>query len=169
MERARKLIGMPICTPNGQRVGEVWDVLLDDSARQMVGLAVVSGNILRRQYSVRQKDIVGISRQNITIKNQKCLIREPLLGKGLRSSHSPLGHQVVTTGDNTLGRIRDVLMHKDMVNVWGFEISDGLVRDVLEGSVHLPRQLVKRFTPIRGNAHMIDESDGKPTPRGGED
>lgn len=169
MERARRLIGMPISTPTGQKIGEVWDVLLDESARQMVGLVVVSGAFLRRLYYIRQADIMEISRSNITIKKQKCLISEPLLGQGLRSRQSPVGRQVITTGGSGLGHVRDVLMHTDMVHVWGFEISDGLLRDVLDGSTHLPRQLVRQLTPVISQAHMIADADGKPTLRGGEE
>jgi hypothetical protein len=58
-------------------------------------------------------------------------------------------------------------------SVWGFEISDGLVSDVLNGVSRLPRRAVKKLAgrmvwSTDGDYHMFQEKDGNPTPGGGE-
>ncbi len=169
MERARRLIGLPVRTPDGQKAGDVEDVVLDETARQLVGLVVVAGSVVRRPRYVARQEIVSITGEAVTIEGLDSMQNEPLAGQSLQGEESPLGQKVVTTGGGGLGRVRDVLLDDDLRSVWGFEISDGLVRDVIEGAAHLPRQLVQRLEEEDdASLHMIDAGDGKPTTGGGE-
>lgn len=174
MQRARHLVGMVVRTTQGAPVGEVRDVLLDPTARRVVGLAVAAGPILRRPRYVRRADIVDISSDGVTVKDAECLMARSIGGHGLSSEVSPIGRIVERTGVGDLGHVRDVLVDANRLSVWGFEISDGLVSDVLNGVTHLPRREVQRlagrlvWSPAHDADHMITEDDGKPTPGGGE-
>ena len=165
MERARRLIGLPLLTPAGQRLGEISDVLLDISAREIVGLAITTGNFVRQKRYVHRANIMELSGRGAIVTDQQALQEEQPAGLGLHGTETALGRTVVTTGGDGLGSVRDILIQEDKMQVWGFEISDGLMRDLVDGATHLPRQLVQRLDSADNDpTHMNDTVDGKPTP-----
>jgi uncharacterized protein YrrD len=145
MHRVKRLIGMEVKTPEGKCLGDVRDVLIDYPIRRIVGIVVNAGPLRRKPYYVRRKDIVAIDDTYITIKSDHCLETKPFGGFGLDSSASPLGKAVERPGTGDLGHIRDVLVDTKRLSVWGLEISDGLVSDVLNGVTKVPRREVKRL------------------------
>lgn len=144
MQRARNLIGLAVKTPSGKRLGEVCDVLIDSPARRIVGLVINVGSFMRKPRYVRRADITDIA-DAVTVKNIQCLETTPIGGYGLDSTVSPVGKEVERPGVGDQGYIRDILVDTNRLSIWGFEISDGLVSDVLNGVSHLPRHEIKRL------------------------
>jgi uncharacterized protein YrrD len=145
MQRARRLIGMDVRTPAGKRLGEVCDVLIDHPLRRVVGIVVNAGSLRRKPCYVRRKDIVAIDATYITVRSDRSLETNLIGGYGLSSAASPLGKEIERQGVGDLGHIRDVLVDTKRLTIWGFEISDGLVSDVLNGVTKVPRREVKRL------------------------
>lgn len=165
MEKARRLLGRLVYARDGRCLGEVADCLLDDKCRRLAGL-VIKAPLWHRPRYAAARDISSITSEAVHLRVSR-LPYQPIKGRRLfGSGASLLGKIVVTTGGTGNGQIKDVLLDRRRLEVWGFEVSDGLVKDVLEGAKYLPRALVGRLAAEPG--HMNAPLIGKHTWRGGE-
>ncbi|MFW6238438.1 MAG: PRC-barrel domain-containing protein [Bacillota bacterium] len=133
MRRGEELIGLPVITLNsGKIIGEVKDVIYIPVSRRLKGLL-----ILREGYKffLSTHNIHEIGRDVVTVESSDCLQESrEMPGLGIKSEDNTLaGERVITDSGRELGMIADLVINEEDMEIAGFELSAGLVRDLLDG------------------------------------
>lgn len=141
MRRTRLWIGLPVFQiDSGERLGTVSDVFFDIN-HHVKEILLEREGILTGKAVVPVTDIKSVGEDAITIEsiaikadpekntNDFCLLNgeEALIGKDL-----------YTEGGAILGTVADVYIGAESDNIVGYEVSDGLLADLVAGRKWLP-------------------------------
>lgn len=138
MNRGRDLIGMPIMNlANGEIVGRVKDILFDPISHQFIGIEV-DGSWLKGSRKICFSDFAGIGEDAITIAEDSVIKKVLIEEETAVTEDTLIGSRVVTKNGNELGTIADIILDFDTGNITHYQISDGIIQDLLEGRGIIP-------------------------------
>lgn len=128
MRCTREIIGLPILDLNkGNQVGWVKDVVFDQEKDKVAGIILEGGHLFNANKGIPRSVLVSVGKDAITVSN--CSLKEIV---GLKWSQK-IGNQVYTKDGDAWGTIEDVFLDDAAEHIVGFEISDGLFADLLDG------------------------------------
>lgn len=146
MRRAREMIGLPVLDrKNGDSVGWVQDLILDNEKDEVVGILLEGGHFFQSSKGISRKSIETVGKDALVVCEK---IIEEL--KGTRWSEK-VGNEVYTQGGEARGTIEDVFVDDSVTKIVGFEVSDGLFADLLHGR----ETILKPHVLIDGNDVLI--------------
>lgn len=165
-ERAQDIIGLPVIEiENGATLGEVVDIWCRDGAINGFLIAGPGG----QPGFIPITAAMGVGSGAVTIQSSDVIVR-PDADPGLAAA-AAAGSKVLTASGNELGSVQDVVLDLETGRVLGLELSDGLIRDVLEGRTILPLSGIvswgentviadNRFTDIwsKGRAETVQDT-----------
>ncbi|MGI6487930.1 MAG: hypothetical protein GX964_04835 [Syntrophomonadaceae bacterium] len=124
---ARNLLGMPVVvTSQGELIGEVCDLVLKRSLK-VEGL-VVKGKGSQRL--VKCPDFI-IGEDSVLVTNTEGL--KPYVEREELSYKGNMGQSLLDVEGREVGIVSDVILEPETRETIGVEISEGLIRDFLEG------------------------------------
>lgn len=128
MRRSRDIVGLPVLDlKSGNSIGWVRDLVLDNEKDEVVGVLLEGGHFFRSAKGIPRKAISTVGKDALTVEEKTV---EEL--KGIRWSEK-VGNKVYTQGGDARGTIEDVFLDDSMEKLVGFEVSDGLFADLLNG------------------------------------
>ena len=128
MRRTREIIGLPVLDlKSGDSIGWVQDVVLDDQKDEVVGILLEGGHFFQSTKGIPRKAIVAVGKDAITVREKTV---EGLTGTRWSDK---IGNEVYTQGGDARGKIEDVFLDDSVEKLVGFEVSDGLFADLLQG------------------------------------
>lgn len=135
MRRCRDLIGLPVMSLlSARQVGVVRGVVLGRENTHVVGVIVAEHSKGRRAHVVLFEDIRTIGRDAVMVEGDAvCLdasLEEPI---GRTGDMPDGGMRVLTQSGKEIGVIRDVVFDPRSGQVGGYELSRGVLGDLLEG------------------------------------
>jgi uncharacterized protein YrrD len=137
MRCTRDIIGLPILDiNNGNQVGWVKDVVFDQDKDLVTGVILEGGYLFNNNKGIPRHAIISVGKNALTVSN---ISLEEIFG--LKWSQK-IGNQVYTKGGDVKGTIEDVFLDDKAENIVGFEISDGLFADLMEGREAIFKQHV---------------------------
>lgn len=143
MRCARDIIGLPIIDiNNGDQVGWVKDVVFDKEKDLVTGFLLEGAHLFNANKGIPRHNIISVGKNAIMAFN---ISYKEIFG--LKWSQK-IGNQVYTKGGDVKGTIEDVFLDDKAENIVGFEISDGLFADLMDGREAIFKQHV-----------MVDEKD----------
>ncbi|WP_353892557.1 PRC-barrel domain-containing protein [Proteinivorax hydrogeniformans] len=137
MKRLNYLVGMPLLAiDKGEKVGEFCEGYISTLEHKLAGLILRKASIISQPYGVLPSQ-VNVGESAIVLKEKEkpkildlhehCLPYARIKEKPIYSKN----------GEN-LGNIQDVLFLKETGQILGFEVSDGVVNDILNGRGIIP-------------------------------
>lgn len=139
MNRGRDLVGMPIINlTNGETVGRVKDVLFDPTSHQFVGIEMDGGGWLKGPRKIHFDDFAGIGEDAITILEDSVIMKALPCEESVITEDKVVGSRVLTKDGNELGTISDIIIDLTTGNITHYQISDGIIQDLLEGRGIVP-------------------------------
>lgn len=133
LRKGRDVIGLPVVSlSTGKELGPVEDLLWDHEDRKITCLVVGERRDSKDSSLLAFSDILSIGEHAITV------VRDSL-SDGLKKTEVGVpasrirGIPVMTTGGNNVGTIEDVLFEDRDGELLGYEISLGLVGDLVSG------------------------------------
>ncbi|MDD2234770.1 MAG: PRC-barrel domain-containing protein [Desulfitobacteriaceae bacterium] len=143
MRCARDIIGLPLIDiNNGDQVGWVKDVVFDKDKDLVTGFLLEGAHLFNASKGIPRHAIISVGKNALMVSNFSF---EEIFG--LKWSQK-VGNQVYTKDGDVKGTIEDVFLDDKAENIVGFEISDGLFADLMEGREAIFKQHV-----------MVDEKD----------
>ncbi len=141
MRRGREIIGLPVvCLDSGKEVGIVRDLVWDPGARRVTHLLVEEKSFFPRAKYLDFREVCAIGEDAVTIPAAFLLKEEA--PEGLLASQIP-GVAAYTCSGKSLGTLEDLLISPPAGEVAGFELSGGLLGDLLTGrSIVSPHDVV---------------------------
>lgn len=140
MRRAGELIGLPIITrTKGEIIGEVDDILFEAESGELKVLVIKN----RERFYTSIDNIYKIGQDLIVVENTNFLTKSYLADIDQFASldngqHTILGEQVITSDGKELGAVKDLVIDEESYKMTGYEISGGILNDLLQGRNILP-------------------------------
>lgn len=129
MRRMREIIGLPVYKQQtGERLGWIKDILFDDKSNTVTGIILEKDSLL-------DSETLQIARDYILSCPKDCFFidyYEPGQLPGT-SWLKKIGSQVYDREGEAKGTVGDVFVDNKVQTVLGYEISDGLFADLLNG------------------------------------
>lgn len=141
MRKIKELLGLPVLDlSTGKQVGEVKDVVIDTDKFLMVGILLSHANWFHTGKGILTEHIHSIGDDSITINNETVIVDEQEIAKAqhICLCDEMLGKQIVTNAGTTLGTLSDIFVDGATGTLTGYEISDSVIRDLLEGRRAMP-------------------------------
>lgn len=183
MRRGREFIGLPVVDgETKQRLGEVCDLRFTEDGRLRALVVTASKGLLRRErvFPVEAFERIGPEGAHLRCAAEKWVGCHEGAWGALSLAEKKgglLGRRLVDEDGRELGVVSDVILDPDPYALWGFEVSDGILRDILDGrpivdaggSLIEEERIVLRGGSTLGEGHMNSGDDGHPTVEGSDD
>ncbi|MGO4887384.1 PRC-barrel domain-containing protein [Anaerobacillus sp. MEB173] len=130
---------------NGEEIGKIIDLFFDENSR-VTGLLMDKKGWLNSDMFVPLHAIQSIGQDGVMVK-EKCLLENFSKSKhvfhSLKHKDGIVGKPLVTAEGEKLGLVEDVYFLEEKGTIIGYEVTDGLFADLIEG-----RKVVKTDDPL---------------------
>ena len=172
LNRYSEVLNLPvICADSGKKAGTVKDILFDLESREVKALLLEHTGLAPGKRVIFLNELLSLG-SDAAIVDSACFVsnmnrkaftaafgdRGTLFGgdKG-----SLLGHRVYSKAGVELGIVKDVIFDFQSGKIEAFEISDGVLQDIIQGRKLLPLfgkvELGEEFAIVEGEA--VDEME----------
>lgn len=138
--RRRDLIGRPVLElGSGRYLGEAREVLVDLSSATVVGIVVQRGRWVHSTWILPLESVLSCGDGAITVESEDALIpRTEYRQRRGSGEHQLVGKRVLDEGGRDLGTLDDIFFDPATCVVTGYQISGGVIQDLLEGKRSIP-------------------------------
>ncbi len=156
MRRGREIIGLPaINLATGKEVGIVVDLICDPQAHRLTHLLLEGSGVKPKQKLVSFQEVAAVGHDAVILNSGRDSDDLPP-ENGFRVKERA-GFLVITPEGNNLGTFEDVVVEVSGGELLGYEISAGIVDDLLSG-----RRVVEPFRVLNwGEEAVIVDSGGE--------
>lgn len=165
LHRYSEVLNLPvICADSGRKAGVVKDILFSPEERQVKALLLERSGVSVRKQVVFLSELISLGDDAAIVDNASCVsdMDRVSLKKNFKDEGSLLGLKVFSKEGGEVGVVRDVIFDYRTGRIEGFEISDGLLQDMMHGRKLLPLfgkvELGKEFAVVEKEA--VDEMEG---------
>lgn len=136
MYKANDVIGLPVLDLEaGEERGVVRDVLFDEDLT-FQGLLIEVKAMFRRGRFIPTHSIHAIGHDYVTIADEEMML--PIQGidhlNGVKTGPiKMMGKPLITANGHRLGQVEDIYFQTEFGAIVGYELSDGLLTDIMEG------------------------------------
>lgn len=152
LQKYSEVLNLPvICSSNGKKAGVIKDIIFSPGNREVRAFLLEHRGFEIKKRVIRLKNVVSLGYDAAIIDNPGCIEAH---GKASFSSEfkdegSILGLRIFTRGGSELGIVKDVIFDLQTGRIEGFEISDGLLQDIIQG---------RRLLPLFGKVEFGEEN-----------
>lgn len=136
------MVGLPVLTASGgERLGEVADLLVNGHGGRVIGLLLSGGNAVfgHRVYPIEEIQAIGDGAVLVRDGGAVLTARQNARVRRLLARHTDLvGKRLLNQKGDDLGVIDDLLFHPETGIIAGYQVSGGLVKDLVEGKGFIP-------------------------------
>ncbi len=146
--RYSEVLNLPvICADNGRKAGIVKDILFSTGDRQVKALLLEQRRLSSKRRIIWFDDMVSLGDDAVIVGSSDCVadMDRTSFREAFGEETSPIGDEggligtkVYSKAGDEVGVIRDVMFDPVTGRIEGFEISDGLLQDVIHGRKVLP-------------------------------
>lgn len=145
MRLGKKLIGLKVfALATGEFIAAIRDVLFDPKVGKVVAFVVEP--LQDQDFSPNEDWVLPLSsvykvgEDAVTVNNRHAIkpIRQVPELLQINQEESIIGRSVMTTGGNLLGVVDDVLVDTTDGTILGYALSDGLIKDWVNGQIAIP-------------------------------
>lgn len=155
MHKGREITGLPVVSlASGKEIGLVDDILWSHSDLKIRYLEV-------GDHHLPFPDISSIGTDAVTISGQEVLVEQIKEISELKSINQTGGEVVLTENGENLGVLKDVIFDATEGEIKGYELSTGVVGDLLSGRLIMSPEMVLSWgkEAIIAEYHGSDRGD----------
>lgn len=159
IQTGRELAGLAVVSlTGGDRLGRIDDVIFDAAKSAIVGVLVDRGGMFSKPKFLDASHVRAVGSDALTIDTETALTDyDP---SALGTSAQPVkpldGRPVLSEAGSIIGKIADIAVDTDTLQVPYFILSTGILDNALHGKPHLPLTLVQTIgadSVIASNAY----------------
>lgn len=169
MPRGRELIHIPVSISGSDEVlGEVVDLVFDARGRVSALCVMPAKGLFRKERRVGIEHFVSVSEEGAILAGAAAFEQDAADDDGCRlrgSPHGLSGLPIVLEEGREIGTVGDVILDEGSLEIWGFEVSDGALMDLLDGRTIVEAQgafLRNGAVVLTNLSHMNLRPDGHP-------
>jgi uncharacterized protein YrrD len=141
LRKGRDVIGLPVISlATGKELGVVEDLIWSHEELKITHLVVNAKGFLNRTWYIPLEEVKGIGDDAVTVDGEEILEKGECQPEGKRVNEIA-GGVVVTEEGRNLGTLEDVFFDGPG-RLLGYEVSTGLVGDLLSGRMIMPPEMV---------------------------
>jgi len=152
--RRRDTLGLPVLKlDGGKKMGEVRELIFDGERKSLDGVLIKEDTLLSGGQVVQYSDIHSLGLDAVTLRKGSEVLKWGDLKKrreqasqaqGWPEPEKLLGKRLVTEAGRDLGMIDDLIFDAEEGKLEGYELSGGLIKDVVDGKgfVPVPEQVI---------------------------
>ena len=154
MPTINELLGLPVINlSTGDQVGKVKNVVIDTANYRLVGVLLGHDGWFHAGRGILRGAMKNIGPDSITIEAETAIVSaETLTAQGRTILQEEIiGKELVTAEGNIIGTLTDIFLDVNTGLLTGYEVSDSIIKDLLDGrsSIPLPpRQRIGEETVI---------------------
>lgn len=149
MQKYSEVIGLPvICAEDGKKIGIVNDIVFLPKSREVKALVLERKGGQVRHKLIYLKDIRNIGTDAVVVNDCTCVTKDKNFS-WLRNKEILRGLHIYSNNGADIGVVKDILFDYQNGCIEGFEISDGLLTDVIKG---------RRLIPLFGKVEFGEDS-----------
>lgn len=137
VRRLTSLLGLPVLDAGGRRLGRVRDVVLSACGRRVAALVVEPGRWLRPGRVVDWPAVVAVGDGAVVVASAPRPLAPGEGGVG-PAWQQVAGRPLYSSGGADLGHLADAWVDPASGAITGYQVSAGLVDDLLSGQTVLP-------------------------------
>lgn len=141
MHKLRQLIGLPVLeTETGAQIGEIEEVVLNIGQAMVLGVIVAGGTWFSHDQGILFADFHGVGRDALVIRSPAAVtdLAGLLADQATCRLRDLCDKAVFTEAGNYLGLVADVIYRPDTGEIRFYELSEGLITDLVEGRLVMP-------------------------------
>lgn len=165
LRKYSEVLNLPvICADSGKKAGVVKDILFSAGERQVRALLLEREGVSTKRRLVFLGEVTNLGSDAVIIDSARCVtvMDRAAYKKSFRDEGSLIGLRVFSKAGGEVGIVRDVIFDSRTGRIEGFEISDGLLQDVMNGRKLLPlfgkAELGSEFAVVDSEA--VNEMEG---------
>lgn len=160
MRRGREIIGLPVINvETGKELGLVTDLVWNHDQRTITAISLDNGGIIGRSDPIPYNQIAFIGQDAVTVNDVAAAAGE-WDRKGDRNIKTATGVLVVTETGRNLGTLQDLVFNDNAELLAGYEVSDGIVGDIISGRDVLPPEAVLAWGAEAVVVRDVDRKEG---------
>lgn len=140
MKKLRDLIGLPVLeVDNGEQIGEVQEVFVDVTSAAVCQVEIGSTKLFRDTKAISFDELRSIGRDAVMVSERSLTLPNKDQSRDQMRRLSDLcGKAVFTECGLQLGIVRDLVYNECTGEITAYELSDGLITDLLSGFKVMP-------------------------------
>ena len=144
MLKFSEIIGLPVVSiASGYKIGTVKDIIFISDTKEISALIIHENRkLMSSPQAIKVQDVIKVGKSAVLVSEEQCLtdLKSFLSSTEFVKQYSKevKEKRVYTDGGVKLGTIQDALFDFETGMLAEFEISDGLVQDLIEGRKIMP-------------------------------
>ena len=151
LHRYSEVLNLPVlCADSGKKTGVVKDIIFSPGSREVKALLLEHKGLSLNKKVVFLKELLSLGSEAAIVNNSSSVsdMDRSAYTEAFHDEGSLLGLKVFSKGGGELGVVKDVLFDYQTGKIEGFEISDGILQDVVSG---------RKILPLFGKVELGDE------------
>jgi uncharacterized protein YrrD len=152
MLRYSEILGLPvICADSGKKSGIVKDIIFSPGEREVKAILLENKGISLKKKVVQLREVLNIGDGAVILDNAQCVayIGRSRYAVEFADEGCILGLKVFSKTGDDMGIVKDVVFDWKSGRIEGFEISDGLLQDIIQG---------RKVMPLSGRVEFGEDS-----------
>ncbi|MDR0405816.1 MAG: PRC-barrel domain-containing protein [Clostridiales bacterium] len=146
MNKASKLLDLPVIGADGKRLGRITDILFDARTMRVAGYYVAAGTVLRIPRYLAAGSVQKIDGGGVRVADKTAFLptRRAEQGENYKTFHRDAAGAAMIQNGGKIGRISDMLFRTERGEITRFEVSNGFAEDILRGrkNIHANKDAV---------------------------
>lgn len=142
MLKGREILGLPVITLHEKKqLGEIKDLIYDPDQNKVLGYLVENGGWLRDGRGFLHSDVIKREDGCLVVADESVIRNIGSLSElkaALESKKDVRGLPVERCDGRSIGVIQDLVLDEETGAITGYEISDGVIQDLLDGRLTIP-------------------------------
>ncbi|KNF09888.1 PRC-barrel domain-containing protein [Gottschalkia purinilytica] len=145
MIKQSEIIGLPVLSKNGEKVGLVREVIYSKKRFRVLGLLISDKSIFKDAEIIKFCSIKSIGKDAVFVEDCKVVEKSSsdieISSIIMSDNKSIIEEEVLTEDGESLGHIKDILLDENKGKIMGFILTDGFIDDIKDGRNVLPNDL----------------------------
>lgn len=146
------VLGLPVvCVDSGKKAGTIKDIVFCPKDKEVKSFLLEHKGLELKKKVILLKDLLSLGNDAAIISDSGCISKFERSSDLVEQKDEGflLGLHIFTKAGNELGIIKDVIFDWETGRIEGFEISDGILQDVING---------RKIMPLTGKVEFAEEN-----------
>lgn len=151
LHRYSEVLNLPVlCADSGKKAGVVKDIIFGLDSKSVKALLLEQNGLSLKKKVVLLEKLLSLGSDAAIINSRSCVsdMNRTAYSEAFRDEGALLGLKVFSKAGGDLGTVKDVVFDWQTGKIEGFEVSGGMIQDVIQG---------RKLIPLFGKVELGEE------------